>query len=66
MCSLRIQNFDLIAECGIGNMIVTGSSMEGKVYEKETLSPLLHSSPVLGWSVSDNKTSAVTGNGFSL
>ena len=66
MCSLRIQNFDLIAECGIGNMIVTGSSMEGKVYEKETLSPLLHSSPVLGWSVSVNKTSAVTGNGFSL
>ena len=47
-------------------MIVTGSSMEGKVYEKETLSPLLHSSPGLGWSVSVNKTSAVTGNGFSL
>ena len=47
-------------------MIVRASSMEGKVYEKGTLSPLLQSSPGLGWSVSVNKTSAVTGNGFSL
>ena len=66
MCSLRIQNFDLTCWVWHWEYNSVGSSMEGKVYEKGTLSPLLHSSPGLGWSVIVNKTSSVTGNGFSL